>query len=143
MKRLALILLAIPLAACATSEQRGQLGATHMAVGAACSSDGCGLYRPPQAVPAGARVYPLTSAMLHRASEAATSCMDTHQGPSNPHFGQCINDYLQYHYGWVIARDTKNAIWAAYPLESNPLAEGSAANFPPTPATVIAVPKAE
>ncbi|HXS08204.1 MAG TPA: hypothetical protein VN723_15540 [Rhizomicrobium sp.] len=61
MKKLALLLAVLPLAACATSQDR-----------------------------------------LAQASEAKTTCTANHEGPTDPHYTRCVNQYLQAHYGWQV-----------------------------------------
>jgi hypothetical protein len=104
MKRLVLLSLAVPLAACATPERHASLDATHQA--SVCSSSACGLFN----------LHPMTPAMVHRVSEAETSCVTSRVGPADPHFGKCINNYLEYYYGWNVVRGTKGSLWVLYPV---------------------------
>ena len=77
MKKLALLFLALPLAACATPKDVGQL-------------------------------------RLAQAAEARSACTAENKGPSDPHYGQCVNAYLESHYRWQVMRQPDGSLVAGY-----------------------------
>jgi hypothetical protein len=108
MKKIALLLLALPLAACATAAPTPQKNAQ-------------AAYVPPNSLIA--RPYsqgPIPAQTLQYIAEAETHCRAGNLGPSDPKYGPCVNDYLQDHYGLAIFVDSAGALRVAIHERSEP-----------------------
>ena len=100
MKKLALLFLALPLAACSTStpEQRAQTAA----------------YVPINSLIA--RPYsqgPISASTLKRIADAEAHCRADTLGPSDKKYGPCVNDYLQDRYGLEVFVDSAGTLRVA------------------------------
>jgi len=95
MKSLALLLLALPLAACASTPQK-IARADHVPINS--------LIARPSAV------RPVSKLSLQYIAEAETRCRASNIGSSDPQFGLCVNDYLSEQHGILAFRDRAGAI---------------------------------
>ena len=57
---------------------------------------------------------------LQQASEARAYCESQNQGPSDSHYGDCVNYYLQSHYGWQVVRHRDGSLGVAIPTHGIP-----------------------
>ena len=64
-------------------------------------------------LPLPAFAVPLSDLRLHQASEAESHCTRESLDPESRAFGQCMNQYLGFHYGWRIARGHDGSLHAA------------------------------
>lgn len=95
MEKLALLLLALSLAACAISAPSTQQAA----------------YVPINSLIA--RPYsqgPISAPTLKRIAEAQAYCRADTLGPSDKHYGPCVNDYLQDRYGLAVFVDSAGTL---------------------------------
>ena len=57
---------------------------------------------------------------LHQATEARTFCEAKKEGPFNSRYGDCVNYYLQSHYGWQVVQRPDGSLGAAIPTHGIP-----------------------
>jgi hypothetical protein len=101
MKRLALLMLALPLAACGTAAPTPQKSA---------QAD----YVPINSLIA--RPYSqgsIPALTLQYIAKAEAHCRADNFDPSDPKYGPCVNDYLQDYYGLAVFVDTTGALRVA------------------------------
>ena len=99
MKKLALLLLALPLAACATPTP--QQNSEQVPPNSLIGRDYVQIHRP------------LSKVAMGWIAKATSHCLALDVSPSDPHYGQCVNDYLRYHYGVAFLRNSDGSLRVA------------------------------
>lgn len=76
---------------------------------------------------------------FQQATEARTACTGQNEGPGSPGYPECVNDYLQGHYGWRVVGRRDGSLRAAAPLYPGGNAAGGIGrgDFNPTPQPYI------
>jgi hypothetical protein len=57
---------------------------------------------------------------LRQAAEARTFCTDNKEGPGSGGYGNCVNTYLQSHYGWQVVERPDGSLGVGIPTHGIP-----------------------
>ena len=57
---------------------------------------------------------------LQQAAEARTFCTDNKKGPGSGGYGNCVNTYLQSHFGWQVVERPDGSLGVGIPTHGIP-----------------------